>query len=420
MPVTSRPRRHVTHQDEGHAADESEFIVLTMIHANAARITGDVLRVDRKFLAGMQAYIERIREPICSIHPEASPGAPIMDPVEVPVGSLAFKVATLPIGRDQLVVPQRRGELADVLGKTRLMYGNHFGTAAIARKLQVPYVPVLEYDLGTHVVFATSSTTNPVRRLVRAARAYATHRAEIPDLRAAVAVHCNGYPVFDETERFNTRRLLYLDSRMASEMVMDSQALTARLAARSGPLRLLFSGRYEPSKGALDAVKVALAAQRLGVAVELHTFGQGSLKDEMSLLAAQSSQPGSIVVNDAIAYPVLAQKAREFDAFVCCHIQSDPSCTYIESMGAGLPIVGYGNRMWARLCAESAAGYAVPMSRIDELARRVGELAGDAQTLGRMSHAARDFAAEHTFEREFTRRTDSLNEIMRGDGKRDR
>jgi colanic acid/amylovoran biosynthesis glycosyltransferase len=394
--------------------------VLTMIHANAARITGDVLRVDRKFLVGMQAYVERIREPICSIHPEASPDAPMMDPVEVPIGSLGFKIATLPVGRDQLVVPHRRAELADVLSHTRLMYGSHFGSVSIARKLQVPYVPVLEYDLGTHVVFATSSTTNPVRRLVRATRAYASHRAEIPVLRAAAAIHCNGYPVFDETERLNARRLLYLDSRMASDMVMDSEALTARLAGRAGPLRLLFSGRYEHSKGALDAIKVALAAQRLGVALELHTFGQGTLKDEMSLLAAQSSQPGSIVVNEAIAYPILAQKAREFDAFVCCHIQSDPSCTYIESMGAGLPIAGYANRMWARLCAESAAGYAAPIGRIDDLARLVGRLAGDAETLVRMSHSARNFAAEHTFEHEFTRRTDSLNEIMLGGGNRDR
>lgn len=400
--------------------EKARSIVLTMIHANSARITGDVLRVDRKFLVGMQAYIERIREPICSIHPEAPPDAPIMDPVEVPVGSLGFKIAALPVGRDQLVVPHRRAELTDVLRNTRLMYGSHFGSASIARELRIPYVPVLEYDLGTHVVFATSSTTNPVRRLVRATRAYATHRAEIPDLRAAAAVHCNGYPVFDETERFNARRLLYLDSRMASDMVMDAQALTARLAGRTGPLRLLFSGRYEHSKGALDAIKVALAAQRLGVALELHTFGQGTLKDEMSLLAAQSSQPGSIVVNEAISYPVLAQEAREYDAFVCCHIQSDPSCTYIESMGAGLPIVGYANRMWARLCAESAAGYATPIGRIDDLARFVGRLAGDPETLVRMSHAARDFAAEHTFEREFTRRTDSLNEIMRGDAKRDR
>ena len=89
-------------------------------------------------------------------------------------------------------------------------------------------------------------------------------------------------------------------------------------------------------------------------------------------------------------------------------------------MGAGLPIVGYANRMWARLCEESAAGYAAPIGQIDDLARLVGRLAGDTETLERMSHAARNFAAEHTFEREFTRRTDSLNEIMLGGGNRDR
>src|ERR1700722_12673629 len=113
-------------------------------------------------------------------------------------------------------------------------------------------------------------------------------------------------------------------------------------------------------------------------------------------------------IHDAIPYPDLVKLSRTFDLFVCCHIQSDPSCTYLESFGAGLPIVGYDNRMWRGLLAASGAGYASPMGKpskgVDDIVRLV-----QVREIDRMSERALEFAKQHTFESEFQKRVDAIN-----------
>src|ERR1700722_10242190 len=113
-------------------------------------------------------------------------------------------------------------------------------------------------------------------------------------------------------------------------------------------------------------------------------------------------------IHDAIPYPDLVKLSRTFDLFVCCHIQSDPSCTYLESFGAGLPIVGYYNRMWRGLLKASGAGYASPMGKptkvVDDIAKLI-----TARELDELSARALEFAKRHTFELEFQKRVDPLN-----------
>jgi colanic acid/amylovoran biosynthesis glycosyltransferase len=71
--------------------------------------------------------------------------------------------------------------------------------------------------------------------------------------------------------------------------------------------------------------------------------GRGNLTAEMLRLAGQLA--GKIITRDAVPYAEFVNISRCLDVFVCCHIQIDPPCTYLESYGAGLPIVGYANRM---------------------------------------------------------------------------
>jgi glycosyltransferase involved in cell wall biosynthesis len=197
---------------------------------------------------------------------------------------------------------------------------------------------------------------------------------------------------------------------MTAEMVIPPEELAARLATRAGrPLRLLFSGRYERLKGVDDAVRVAVECLRRGLDIEMHFYGQGSLRTEMEHIAAQAARPQRIHIHDAVPYPELVRISRNFDLFVCCHIQSDPSCTYLESMGAGLPIVGYANGMWRRLSETSGAGFASVIGRPANVADDVQRLASDFDTLATMSGKAREFAMAHSCEHEFAKRTSAIN-----------
>ncbi len=383
-----------------------------MVHLNGARIDGGMFKVDRKFHVGMSRYAQGIRTPLLAINPEAQDEA-TMDLIAVPVSELAYRVMTFKVDEMRRPLPAEISRLREEILKSRLMYGDGFGCAQIARSVGVPYILLLEYDLQTQITVINSDVKSAARRAFRALRCVWDYRTtQIADMRQAHSLHCNGFPIFDATRDYNSKRLLYLDSRMSQDLIMEREELLARLASRDArPLRLLFSGRYEPMKGSADAVRVGVECLRRGLDVEMHFYGQGGLRSQMEQIARQAPA-GKIHVHDAVPYPELVEISRTFDLFVCCHIQSDPSCTYLESFGAGLPIVGYANRMWKRLCEVSGGGLATPMGRPDKVADAVQRLSADQALLSRMSEKALEFVRAHSYEREFAKRIDALNAAL--------
>ena len=383
---------------------------ILMAQANAARLENGHFQVDRKFLVGMQRYAEQVRGPLLTVHPQATAETHIMDRVEVPCSELPFDVMTVNVDGWGTTLPTDVPRLRDVMSRSALVYGMGLGAPQLALALGVPYILVLENDLRTRMVLAASQTSSPLRRASRAVRCAWRHLTiDIPEMRRAHSLHCNGYPVYDATRPHNPKRLLYLDSRMSEDMLISPEELTARLASRTGrPLRLLYSGRYERMKGVEDVVKVGLECLRRGLDVEMHCYGEGSQQSDMEALA-RASHPGRIHINGSVPYPELVKIARTFDVFVCCHIQSDPSCTYLESLGAGLPIVGYDNRMWSSLCRDSGAGLSSPLGRPAAVADDIQRLASGHETLVAMSVKALEFARQHCYEREFAKRIEALN-----------
>ena len=388
--------------------------MLTMIHANGARVDNGMFRVDRKFHTGMVAYAQTIHAPLTTVHPENQAGSEAIDTIAVPVKDLPYRVMTLKTDAKSRLLDDQRSLLEQQIAQSDLVYGMGMGFAELARRHHVPYIMVEEYDLQTRIVVARTQVAGALHKLVRTART-AWHYAKelLPEARHALAIHCNGYPIYDALSSANDHRLLYLDSRMYADMVIAERALEDRLAGDTAkPIRLLYSGRYEPLKGATDAVRVGIAAMQRGLNVEMHCYGSGSQLDEMKRLADSAPVAGRIVIHDAVTYPELVVLSRDFDIFVCCHIQGDPSCTYLESFGSGLPIVGYGNRMWRRLSEQSGAGFWSPLRDPAAVVDTLAQLVGDRARLAAMSRKAREFALAHTFEREFALRTEALNTVL--------
>ena len=77
-------------------------------------------------------------------------------------------------------------------------------------------------------------------------------------------------------------------------------------------------------------------------------------------------------------------------------------------MGAGLPIVGYDNRMWKGVLNASSAGYASRMHRLGAVADSIAALSHQSR-LRDLSKRALAFAKMHTFEREHQKRIDAIN-----------
>ncbi len=380
---------------------------ITMIHSNYVEVEGEIVHLDRKFLTGMRRYASTIQANVVTVNPLNATAIPIMDKVSIHRNDLGFNLIAL----DETKI-KNEGEkiLSNQISNSSLIYGTNWNAHNICDRLKIPYIMVLECDLKTQISKSASQVNSKVRKLSRTLKTTARYLFnDCKAMHGAIALHCNGYPAYDESRFFNNDRLMYLDSRMSADMLIPRENLTQRFASRNGRrLRLLYSGRYESIKGTLDVVNIALQCIQQGLNIELNCYGSGSLRDEMRSLAGRAPA-GSINIFDSIPYPELVRKSYESDLFICCHIQSDPSCTYLESFGAGLPIVGYGNRMWKRLCTVSQAGDYSPIGDQKHVVKTIQELIKDERNIDNLSNRARDFALTHTFENEFKLRTDDLN-----------
>ncbi|MFN4130841.1 MAG: glycosyltransferase, partial [Paracoccaceae bacterium] len=199
------------------------------------------------------------------------------------------------------------------------------------------------------------------------------------------------------------RTLLYLDGRMRAAMMATPDEMAAK-AAHRGPLRIVHSGRLEPMKGAQDLVPIARALAAAGVDFTLDVFGTGALEAEVR--AGAEALGGRLRLHDPVDFEtaLVPWMRRNADVFLSCHRQADPSCTYLESLGCGVPVLGYANDMWGRMAAESGGGWAVSLGDRRALSDRLVGLAQGRAGLTKAAAAGLQFAQAHGFETEFAQR----------------
>ena len=196
---------------------------------------------------------------------------------------------------------------------------------------------------------------------------------------------------------------------MYENMVISTEALNERLSSLpTRRPRLIYSGRYEPMKGALDVVEVGLELLRIGVDFDLDLYGKGDQAQLMRDRVCEAAAGEKIRVHDAVPYPQLLEISRASDVFICCHVQDDPSCSYIEAFGAGLVVAGYDNRMWRSLSREAESGIVTPLGNPAECAQAIAALLADKDQFERFSRRAREFALAHCFEKEFSKRIEAI------------
>lgn len=285
--------------------------------------------------------------------------------------------------------------------------GDMTETLDLAMMGQKPVIYSIEYTIGTRLKIVA---LDPDLGVLRKARSMLwnlnVERRRRRAFRGAAGVQANGYPAFMAYREMNHSTILYLDGRMRRDMMATPDDVAARAATlRAGSaLRLVHSGRLEPLKGAQDLLPVARRLMAAGVDFTLDVFGAGSLEPVLRKAAADFD--GRLRLHAPVDFEtVLVPWMRaNADLYLSCHRQSDPSCTYIEAMGCGVPVIGYDNAMWAALRDDADAGWVVPMGDTRAMAAAIGRINADRAAV--IGHAARalDFATHHDFETEFTRR----------------
>ncbi|NUB46075.1 glycosyltransferase [Fertoebacter nigrum] len=278
-------------------------------------------------------------------------------------------------------------------------------------------VYTIEYTLQTRLqIVGLDASRGVLRKGWSALWTLRQERQRRRAFRRADAVQANGFPAFEAYRGLNADTLLYLDSRIGAGMLAtgaEMQARAARLQAGAA-LRLVHSGRLEPMKGAQDLLPVARALATRGVDFTLDIFGTGSLAPVIAAGMAEPLLAGRVRLHDPVDFDtVLVPHLRtRADLFLSCHRQADPSCTYLESMGCGLPVAGYDNAMWQALMQASGAGWAVPLGDIGALAAQVAALAAAPDRVLAAGQRAWAYASAHDFETEFALRMQHMAAVL--------
>lgn len=290
---------------------------------------------------------------------------------------------------------------------------NHISELCL--KVGSPCVYAAEYTLKTRHQIINVSTNNVLLAIRRRLWEEKQERLQRRAISLADGVQCNGVPIYEEYQSINSNPLLFLDTRITEDMLATPSDIEQRTVDRApdAPLRLAFSGRLNKMKGVDHLLDVAVELDKLGVKYELYISGSGALEASMKQRIA-AEKLGDRVLMMGVPdfksefFPFVKQN---IDLFVCCHRQGDPSCTYIETMSCGVPIVGYANEAFEGLSRYSQTGWLVEMDKPQLMAQKIAELSRDRAQIKAMSFASLAYARQHTFTETFQARIDHMKQI---------
>ncbi len=381
--------------------------VLVVMPSVPAAARGDGFFLDIKMVEGLVLYARLWGGPVrCAIR--AGDPAQIAFGRDYAAADLPFEVAF--IDADATGIEALTRDAAVVLAA-----GDNHRDLPVPGLTDAPVVFIIEYTLKTRLRIIAIEQGRSLAAFKNAVWTILTERRRRRAFAGSAGLQANGQPGYDAYRRSSPSILRYFDSRLTDDQQIAATALAAKQQAmQTGkPLRIVFSGRLETMKGADHLVRVAVELRRAGTPFTLDIYGDGVLRPAMQQAIAAEGLGDQVVLHgkvpfDAVLVPLMKERV---DLFLCCHRQDDPSCTYLETLSCGVPIVGYDNAAFAGVLALGNVGIAVAMDDPAAAARAIAVLADDRGRLAAMADAAAAVGRDHSFERTFAARIDHLKAI---------
>jgi colanic acid/amylovoran biosynthesis glycosyltransferase len=371
---------------------------------------GGRIMLTQKFLEGVNAFHQFWSGPLEVYMESSETQYSNLDDVAVAPEELPYRVRVMPmkeIASDIVADP-------DVIVLLSLDDWTQSGMSAVCRRKGICNAYVTEYSIATRKQILDSQVRNPVLRLRKKIWETKEESKRRVSVQAADALQCNGTPTYENYRGLCSDALLYFDTRVSADMLATEEEVRRRAESRPpGFLRLLYSGRLVAAKGVRDLPEIARSLRQLGVDFHLSICGDGDLKPWLRS-QIDALDLGRYVSLDGILdfrTELVPFVKSNVDLFVCCHPQGDPSCTYLETMSCGVPIVGYANEAFEGIVRHSGSGWVSPLNQPRALAGKIAEIASAPESLLEMSLASLAFAKEHTFDRTFARRINHLKTL---------
>lgn len=354
--------------------------------------------VTHKLVSGIEAMARAWAAPVTVVLEPAAQATDNLDNVEIDPADFPFGLKVMRFDAPELFEEVRASRVVSPFASHRQ---NHL--SALCRSAVVPCVYVAEYSLRTRFQIIRAERANPIRR----ARGYwwevNQERKQRQAVRIADGVQCNGTPTYEAYRTINPSPFLYFDSRVESTMISSDEEIAARAATllQGRPLRLVFCGRLIKMKGADHLPRTAEALRKLGVDFEMHICGDGVLAPVLAEEVRRRGLQQHVRLSGTLDFrtelvPFLKERA---DLFVCCHRQGDPSCSYVEALACGLPIVGYANEAFLGILSRANVGWSVPLDQPEAMAETIRELDASRLRIADAAQQAVRFARGNTLER---------------------
>lgn len=377
---------------------------LAVVSAVGAVFDNDSVTIDDKLYSGLLRYRQKWGGPLAVLTPVSNETMPYS--TRYVVDDLPFRI--MPFDPNSPAV-------GAILANARciLASADDHRQLFLWQATSQPIIFIIEYTLRTRLQQIKVARTTIGQKLKTTIWTLLQERRLRRALRHAAGVQCNGTPADTAYRCLNSNTLRYFDTRMTDAMMIDEQTLsnkTQRLA-NGDVLRLAYSGRLETIKGAHHLVEIANRLRTRDVPFTLDIYGTGSLFAEMQRAITEARLEQCIQLHGAADFKseLVPRLCGSIDLFLCCHLQDDPSCTYLETLACGVPIAGYRNLAFDGVLGLGDVGAVTRARTPDDMVQLVEELNAGRPRLASMMRAASQVGRANSFEKVFDERISHMN-----------
>ncbi|MFW0182948.1 glycosyltransferase family 4 protein [Rothia sp. CCM 9417] len=223
--------------------------------------------------------------------------------------------------------------------------------------------------------------------------------------RKADGLQCNGSAAFRAYGQKHKNSILFYDHRVENVISLEKQS-----SFKDGAnISVAFSGRIIKIKGSEYLSRISWAIYRANPLIKLYILGDGEDRNKVIAEGAPN-----------IIYKGFMEYKKEWEPFVrknidimlLPHIQGDPSMTYFESLGQGVPVIGFDNETLADL-AQQGMGWVVPQGDVQQLVQKIMHLNDDIGEFQMKRAKAVEFMNGHVYSSTVKWRMDHIISSLR-------
>ena len=224
--------------------------------------------------------------------------------------------------------------------------------------------------------------------------------------RSALAM-LQGQELFDTYKNAAPNPQMMLNVQVREGDHISEDQLKEKVAQiRSGaPLRIVYSGRMNDRKGAIDWMK---AINTAGCAVSATWFGDGPDRAAMESL----NEGGQVCFAGEVPRAKVLSAMRDAHMFLFCHkVPESPRCL-IEALASGAPLVGYRSAYPESLVAQDGGGQFVAKENWQALGSLISQLNDDRNRLAELVLAAARTGRSFEHDNAVQRRADLIRKYV--------